>query len=81
LSLPFSLHIPLMPRKRNNGLFTWDEAQCFVGMDNVIATSYTNEHLTITFVQDGEGKLTHFAYETDDTDGEVQVHLNKKENE
>jgi len=65
-----------MPRK-NNGLFVWDEAQCFIGADGIIATSYTNDHITITFVQDGDGILTDFAYETDDTEGEVRVNLKK----
>lgn len=56
-------------------MFTWDEAQCFVGVDGVVATSYTNDQITITFVQDASGTLTDFAYETDDTDGEVRIHL------
>lgn len=65
-----------MPTKRRNkGLFTWDDAQCFIGMDGVIATSYTNDHITITFVQDAKGTLTDFAYETDETDGEVRINL------
>ena len=56
----------------------WDEAQCFIGTDGVVATSFTNDHITITFVQDGEGNLTDFAYETDTTDGEVRINLNEK---
>jgi len=72
----FCFSLVLMPTKRRNkGLFTWDDAQCFIGMDGVIATSYTNDHITITFVQDGEGTLTDFAYETDETDGEVRISL------
>jgi hypothetical protein len=63
--------------KRNDGLFTWDEAQCFVGVDGVIATSYTNKHITMTFVQDGDGVLTDFCYETEESGGEVVVKLSK----
>ena len=57
----------------------WDEAQCFIGMDGVVATSFTNEHITITFVQNGDGTLTDFAYETDDTDGEVRINLTEND--
>ena len=67
--------------RRNKGLFTWDDAQCFIGLDGVIATSYTNDQITITFVQDSEGNLTDFAYETDETDGEVRIKLNEEQND
>lgn len=56
-------------------LFKWDDAQCFISMDGSVATSYTNEHITITFVQNADGELTHFAYETTETFGEVTVSL------
>lgn len=67
--------------RRKDGLFTWDDAQCFIGVDGVVATSYSNEHITITFVQDGEGELTDFSYETSDSDGEVRIHLNPVQND
>jgi hypothetical protein len=59
--------------RRKDGLFTWDEAQCFVGADGHIATSYTNEHITITFMQDGNGTLVGIAYETETADATIDL--------
>ena len=75
----FLLYVYCMPRNKN-GLFVWDEAQCFVGVDGGVATSYTNDQITITFMQDENGVLTDFCYETDETCGEVVVNV-KKEND
>lgn len=63
-----------MQRKRRiDGLFTWDEAQCFVGADGHIATSYTNDHITITFMQDGDGNLVGIAYETENANATIEL--------
>ena len=71
----------MLSARKNKGLFTWDDAQCFIGLDGVIATSYTNDQITITFVQDSEGNLTDFAYETEETEGEVRIQLNEEQND
>ena len=74
LAARFWREIYLMPRnRRKNDLFTWDEAECFIGADGHIATSYTNEYITITFVQDGSGKLVGISYETEDADAEIDL--------
>lgn len=71
-----------MSKKRaKNGMFVWDEAQCFIDADGDVATSYTNDHITITFVQRPDGTLTDIAYETEDTCGAVTITLNDKEND
>jgi len=59
-----------MPRKSTSG-FIWSEAQMFIGVDGAIVTSYTNDDLTVSFAQDGGGKLLGFVYETEETRGEV----------
>lgn len=63
--------------RRKDGLFTWDEAQCFVDAGGDIATSYTNDLITITFLQDPEGELIGFSYETEDTDGTITFEKKK----
>ena len=54
-------------------MFTWDEAQCFVGADGHIATSYSNDLITITFMQDGDGNLVGIAYETEDAESTIDL--------
>jgi len=66
--------------RRNSGFFIWDDAQCFIGSDGVVATSYTNSHVTITFAQNPDGTLTGFTYETENTSGEVSVIDPKQDN-
>ena len=59
-----------MPRKQNIG-FIWDEGQIFLGIDDQIVTSYTNDLMTISILQSNSGELLGFSYETDDEAGEV----------
>jgi len=59
--------------RRRSGFFIWDDAQCFIGAEGLVATSYTNEHVTLTFAQSPDGTLTGFTYETENTAGEVDV--------
>ena len=74
LAARFRRDIYAMARnRRKDGLFTWDEAQCFVGADGHIATSYTNEHITITFMQDGDGNLVGIAYETEKAEATIDL--------
>ena len=60
-----------MPRKYSDSGFIWDEGQCFFGVEGNIVTSYSNEHLTMSFVQDKEGNLIGITYETDDKSGDI----------
>ena len=59
-----------MPRKSKWG-FVWEEAQCFFGVEDTIVTSYTNDQLTLSIVQDNTGKLLGLTYETDETSGDI----------
>lgn len=71
-----------MSRKRaKGGLFIWDEAQCFIDADGDVATSYTNDHITITFIQRPDGTLTDIAYETENTSGAVTIALKEEQND
>ena len=62
-----------MPRKYKESFFKWDEAQCFIGADGHIATTYTNDHITMTFMQSGTGELVGIAYETDSIEAHIEL--------
>lgn len=62
-----------MGKKRNGDLFIWDEAQCFIGSDKEVATTYMNEHITMTFLQSGDGTLVGIAYETENDEGNITL--------
>ena len=53
--------------------FVWEDAQCFFGVDNHIVTSYTNELLTLSIVQDKSGELVGITYETDEDEGTIEL--------
>ena len=59
-----------MPQSRTVG-FIWDEGQIFLGIDDQIVTSYTNDMMTISILQSQSGELLGFSYETEDEAGEV----------
>lgn len=48
----------------------WEEAQAFLGdKKGSVLTSYSNDSLTISFEQDGEGNLTQMVWETETESG------------
>lgn len=59
-----------MPRKSTFG-FIWDEGQVFLGMEDQVITSYSNDDMTISIMQDNSGNLVGLAYETELESGDI----------
>lgn len=57
--------------KQSDSAFVWEDAQCFFQVEGHIVTSYTNELLTLSIVQDSSGELVGITYETDEEHGEI----------
>ena len=65
-----------MPRKSQFG-FIWEEGQIFLGVNDKVVTSYTNKLMTISIIQNNDGTLEGFSYETPTESGEVDLTTNK----
>ena len=62
-----------MPKNKNSKFFVWDQAQAFLGNEKGdVLTCYSNDLITMSFEQDGQGRLTAFVWETDGDSGEVR---------